>query len=268
MSGRTAELMLGPMRSIRRAAIIWGVSLAAIVFLTVAIWPAFRGSTSVSQVMDQLPEGVVKAFGLEGFGTPAGFLRGNLYDFFIPLLLAGAAVGFVNSLTAGEEDSGRLEMILAQPVKRHGVFAGRAFAAFACVALITLLTSVVQFASDAIFDLQIGTDRLLATLILCGLLALLNAGLAIAVAGLTGKPALVLGIGLLAVVGGCFAAALLPLSGSLAEFAHVSPWDWAFSGDPLVNATEIWRYLALGVPAFAMAAVGVWAFGRRDLAAA
>jgi ABC-2 type transport system permease protein len=268
MNARNAELFLGPARAIRRAAIVWALSLAAIVAATVSVWPAFKGNSGISQSMDQLPEGVVKAFGLAGFGTPAGFLRGNLYDFFVPLLMAGAAIGFANSLTSSEEDSGRMELVLTQPITRQAVFVGRVAAMFAHIVVITLVVAAVQFLSDAFFGLEIASDRLLATLILCGLLALFHAGLATAVASIEARPSWVLGVGLFVAIGGSIAAALLPLSPSLAAFAHISPWDWALSGDPLTNATDTWRYLALACPAVAMAAFGVWAFGRRDIAGA
>jgi ABC-2 type transport system permease protein len=268
MNARGFDLVFGPTRAILRSGLIWTISIAGIVFVTIAVWPAFKGNTSIDAAMNNLPSGVVQAFGLEGFGTPAGFLRANLYDFFIPLLMAGAAVGFANSLTSSEEDSGRLEVILAQPVTRQAIFLGRVLAGVVWIAVITVITTIVQFGSDALFDLQIGTDKLLATLALCGLLALFTACLSFAVAGLLGKPSMVLGVGLFVAVGGAIVAALFPISSSLAEFAHISPWDWAFAGEPQSRATEFWRYLALGIPAVAMAMFGLWAFGRRDIAAA
>jgi ABC-2 type transport system permease protein len=268
MNARTTELVFGPARSILRSALIWTIAISAIVFVTVAIWPAFKDSAAVSKAFDQLPAQVVQAFGLAGIGTPAGFLRGNLYDFFIPLLMAGAAVGFANSLSSSEEDNGRLEIVLAQPVTRQSVFAGRVLAALVWILFVTVITTAVQFGSDALFDLRIGADRLLATLALSALLALFCGALAFAAAGLTGKPSAALGIGLLVAVGGAIVAALFPLSSTLAELAHVSPWDWAFAGDPLSNGADAWRYAALGVPAIALAILGTWAFGRRDVSAA
>jgi hypothetical protein len=64
------------------------------------------------------------------------------------------------------------------------------------------------------------------------------------------------------------AALLLPLSAAVKPFAHLSPWDWAFAGDPLVNATAPWRYVVLALPAAVMALFGIWVFGRRDIRAA
>ena len=268
MSGTSAELTLGPIRAIRRTTILWAIFIAALVAVTVAVWPAFRDSTAVNDIMNNMPSGIVKAFGLEGFGTPAGFLRGNLYDFFIPLLVAGAAVGFANSLTAGEEDAGRLEVVLAQPVTRQAVFAGRAVAVFAGTLLVVVATAVVQFASDAAVNLQIGSDKLLATLVLSGLLGLFHGGLSLAIAGIRARPSVVLGVGLAVAVAGALVAMIFPLSDALRPLAQASPWNWAFDGDPLVNGAEAWRYAALGVPAVAMAVFGIWAFGRRDVSAA
>ena len=63
-------------------------------------------------------------------------------------------------------------------------------------------------------------------------------------------------------------AALFPLSGVLAPWAHLSPWDWALGGDPLVNPAEPWRYAALAVPTLAFVIVGIAAFERRDIKSA
>ena len=60
---------------------------------------------------------------------------------------------------------------------------------------------------------------------------------------------------------------VFPISDALQPWRHVSPWDWALGGDPLTNATEAWRYLALGVPALALVGIGAWAFGQRDVQA-
>ncbi len=69
-------------------------------------------------------------------------------------------------------------------------------------------------------------------------------------------------------VAGALVSALFPLSDTLKPLAHLSPWDWAFGGDPLVNGAEPWRYLALGIPSIVMAVFGTWAFGRRDVVSA
>ncbi|HET7028732.1 MAG TPA: ABC transporter permease subunit [Candidatus Limnocylindrales bacterium] len=265
---RVVELVAGPLRHLRRSTLGWGIGLAALVGLTVAFWPAFRDSSGISQAIDSLPSGLVEAFGLEDFGTPAGFLRGNLYEFIVPLLLAIAAIAAANGLTAAEEDSGRLEIYLAQPVSRGALFLGRALAVAAWVAVITILILAVQLASDSIVGLAIDTGLVVATVVLCGLLALAHGALALAVAGWSARPALVLSIGVAVVVAGYLVAALFPLSDVLEPLQALSPWEWALGGDPLVNAAEPWRYVSLVVPTVALTIFGLVGFTRRDVRAA
>ncbi len=268
MSRFSIELITGPLRQMRRSSIGWGIGLSALVVVTVAFWPAFKGSSGISAAIDQLPSGIVDAFGLAGFGTPAGFLRGNLYDFVVPLLLVIAAVAVANGLTSSEEDSGRMEIYLSQPVSRRSLFTGRAMALSIWLVAMTVLIMVVQFVSDIAVGLDIDPARVVATVTLCGLLAFLYGSLALAIAGFYPRPSAVLSVAVAAAVAGYLISALLPLSDVLEPLSAISPWKWAFGGDPLVNATEPWRYVLLAVPAVALAVVGIAAFMRRDIRAA
>jgi len=257
-----------PFGAVRRSTFWWSIGLAALVAVTIAFWPVFRGSSGVSEAIDQLPGAVVQAFGLENFGTPAGFLRGNLYEFLVPLLMAIAAVALVNGQTASDEINGRLELFLAQPVDRRLLFLGRAAAALLAVAIITLITLAVQFGSSALFGLVIDSSLVTSTIVLCGLLAALHGAFAFALAAATARPSAVLGLGIGVAIVGYLLVALFPLSDVLEPLSHLSPWDWAFGGDPLVEPTETWRYLALAMPTLVLLAVGTIVVVHRDIASA
>ncbi len=267
MNGRTLELLLVPLRGMRRSSLVWGGALALFVGATVAFWPAFQGSSAISQAFDQMPSGLVQALGMQDIGTPAGFLRGNLYDFLVPLLLIGAAVAMASGQTAGEEDSGRLELFLAQPVTRTALWAGRASALVVAVAIVSVVVLLAQLGFDALIGLQIPASNITATIVLCAMLALVHGGLALAIAGWFPRPSLVMGLAIAVGVAGYLVVALFPLNATLAPWRHVSPWDWAFGDDPLVNGAAAWRYLALAVPAVALAALGGLGFRRRDIRA-
>lgn len=268
MNRTAVELVAGPLRQMRRSFVGWAIGLGALVAVTVAFWPAFQGSSGISDAIDQLPPGVIQAFGLAEFGTPAGFLRGNLYEFIVPLLLAVAAVAAANGVTAAEEDAGRLETYLSQPVTRQAVFVGRTVALIVWLAILTSSILLVQLASDALLGLQIDAARVISTVVLCGLLALLFGMLALAVAGWLPRPSAVLAIGIAMAVSAYLVAALFPLSEALKPSSGLSPWNWALGGDPLVNQAELWRYAALVMPAVALAVLGVAGFVRRDVRAA
>ena len=265
MTKRAWELLAVPLRAARRSGLVWGLSLAALIVLTVAFYPAFRDEPELGDLIAGMPDALIDAFGLADFGTPAGFLRGNLYAVLVPLMLAVAGVLLMNGQTASDEDSGRMEAYLAQPVTRQAIFIGRAAGAGLWLVVIGLLMLLAQVVSDEVFGLEIPAERVIVTIILCVLLGAFHAGVAALVAGLTGRPGLVLAAGMALAVAGYVAMALFPISDVLEPWRHASPWDWALGGDPLANPTEAWRYLVLGVPAVVLVGIGAWAFGRRDV---
>jgi ABC-2 type transport system permease protein len=265
---RRFELVVVPFRASWRAGVGWSILFFVTVAGTVAFWPAFEGSSGIMDAIDQLPPGLLEAFGMEDFASPAGYLKGGLYDVVIPLMLAIAGVMLASSATAAEEDSGRLELWLAQPVGRVAVFGGRILAVLGWLAVMALVVLVSQLASDAAFELSIADDRIVATVALCTLLGALYGAVAIAVAGFVGRPGPVLAVGLGLALVGYLVAALFPLSDVLDAWAWVSPWDWALGGDPLFKPTDAARSVALAALTAALLLVGVVAFARRDVRSA
>lgn len=265
---RRLELVAVPFRASWRAGLGWSIAFVLMIVPTVAFWPAFEGSTGIMDAFDQLPPALLDAFGMEDFASPAGYLKGGLYAVVIPLMFAAAGVMLASSATAAEEDSGRLELWLTQPVTRSAVFVGRILAAFGWLSVLALVVLVSQLASDAVYGLEIADERVVATVALCTLLGALYAGLAIAVAGVVGRPGPVLAVGLGLALVGYVVAALFPLSDVLEAWAWISPWDWALGGDPLFHVTEAWRYVALAASTVALLFNGVIAFARRDVRSA
>jgi ABC-2 type transport system permease protein len=265
---RRLELVATPFGASWRAGVGWAVAFVFMVVGTVAFWPAFQGSSGLQEALDQLPPALLEAFGLEDFGSPAGYLKGGLYDVVIPLMFAAAGVMFASSMTAAEEDAGRLELWLTQPVTRSAVFGGRIVAVLAWLAVLALVVLASQLASNVAFGLEIADARIVATVGLCMLLGAVFAGVAIAVAGVVGRPGLVLSVGLGLTLLGYLVAALFPLSDVLKGWAWVSPWDWALGGDPLSNPTDVARAAALAAVTAALLTVGGIAFARRDVRSA
>jgi ABC-2 type transport system permease protein len=127
---------------------------------------------------------------------------------------------------------------------------------------------IVQLGADAAVDLGIDTGYLVSTIALCTLLGALHGSLAVAIAGVRASPSLVLGVGIGVAIAGCVVASLFPLSSVLAPWRHISPWDWAFGGNPLEQATDLWRYAALAVPSAILTTIGLVAVTRRDISGA
>jgi len=265
---RWRELVLGPFGAQWRQGLAWAVTFVLLVVSTVAFWPAFKGSTAIEDAFKLLPSALVQAFGLQDFASAAGYLRGGLYEVLVPLMFAASAVLLVAFSVAAEEDAGRIELFVTQPITRGAFLTGRVIAVALWLVVLVAVVLVSQLVSDAVFDLVIGTDRIVATVVLCGLLGAFHGGLALLVAGMTARPGVVLAVGLGVALVGYLVAALFQLSDVLKPFGAISPWNWALAGEPLMRETAPWRYVALLVPAGILTAIGLIAFGRRDIRAA
>jgi ABC-2 type transport system permease protein len=265
---RWLELIWLPFVASWRAALAWALVFAVFIISTIAFWPLFRGSTALNDALKVLPQQMLEAFGMQDFASPAGYLRGGLYDVLIPLMFALAGAMFANSATSAEEDAGRIELFISQPVRRVAFMTGRALSTLLWLVVLVVVVFVSQVASDVVFDLQIGSDQIVATVVLSGLVGVLSAALAVAIAGFAARPGIVLGVPLAVALLGYLVSALFPLSDVLKSWVGISPWDWALGGDPLVNGGEPWRYAAMILPSLVLAAIGIVAFDRRDIRSA
>ena len=119
----TTELTRQAVADDRRLAGGWALGVAVLVGLTVATYPAVRDAPGLEELA--LPDGVAQAFGLQDLTSPAGYLRSQLFGAFLPALLTGLGVA-AGARLAREEEAGRLDLVLAGPVRRRSVVVARA----------------------------------------------------------------------------------------------------------------------------------------------
>ncbi|MFB7512423.1 ABC transporter permease subunit [Streptomyces sp. NPDC056144] len=258
-------LTAGALRALRRSWCVWALSLAALIVLTTAFWPAFEDSPDTSGLTSSMPEGLVQALGIGDLGSPEGFLWGNLYALLVPLLMAVAAASFTTTLTARQEESGQYELLLTQPVSRTAVLLARALAVTTATLGLGVAVLLVQLVADAVWDLGTSVPRLLSTVVLCTLTALVAGAACLMTAAVTSRPSAVLGAGVGLTVAGYVVSALFPLREGWKDFQYVSPWNWALGGEPLTTTADWWRYAAPAGLALLLAAVALPLFDRRDV---
>jgi ABC-2 type transport system permease protein len=234
----TAELLNRGLGALRRGALIWAAALLLLVLSVLAMWPSLKESGSLESLVAGMSPELTAALGLEAYGSPAGFLNGNLYAVFLPCLFAVLGIVQMNALTAGDEDAGRLELLLALPVSRVGVY----FARFGSVALVlaaiaALIGATVGFGAPA-FDMDLLTAGVVAVSASMFLLALFHAALTLALAGLGLRGPVVLATSFTVLALGYVLHALVPMVESLKGFAAASPWHWALGEQPLTSGFD------------------------------
>jgi ABC-2 type transport system permease protein len=252
-----------------RALVGWCVGVVAYVALIAAIFPSIQGSTNFDQLVESYPDALKSLFGISGggsLGSGAGFLDAELFSFMLPLLVLVLAIGTGTRAFAGEEDAGRLELLLAYPVTRRSAVVSQALALAAEVAVVSLLALVSMLALDPAFDLGLAAGHVVGAVAGVAVLGVFYGWLALAIGAATGKRALAVALAAGLAAGGYLVAGLHDLAGWLDPFRFLSAFWWIGSA-PLQNGVRGFGLVVVAAAAVVVLAAGAFLVERRDLEA-
>jgi len=217
------------------------------------------------QMIENYPPEFLAFFGGDASAivTPEGYL--GMYGFsLLPLILGIFAVIVGSGLLASDEESGRLDLIVAHPVGRAGLFWGRTLA-FAAATLGILALGWLGFAILlGSSSLEVGWGQmalpflpLLAQALIYGAVALLLSML------LPSRRLAAAGAGIVLVVS-YFLTSMANLNEQLATIARFLPYDYFQGGDALTGL-DLVPFLGLLAASALLAALAWWRFERRDI---
>ena len=264
-------------RGARRPASLFGLflgrsrTLLIVVSLVMGIFTLMMGPVwdevegDAADLAAGMPEDIMALFGAAGdVSTPAGFLWGEMFGLMAPAAAIIVTVAVASGL-ATEEGSGRLGMILAQPVRRSRLLAAAAAALVAYLLILSIVQGLSTWATVEMSTLDIPMKGVVGATVHMAALGLCIGGIAFLVAAATGSSKATTWTATGAGVIGHFGYAALALSDETAPWAKVSPFHYYASTQPLANGAD-WGHVAI------LAAVGVLAtalafplFQRRDL---
>lgn len=250
----------------QRASILgWSVAIALVGVVYAAFYPSMS-SPEMAAAMDAFPPELMAALGMADVTSPAGYLGSTTYGILGPVLsiIFGTTLGA--RAIAGDEDAGRLEVLMAHPVERWSIVAQRAAAILVALSLAGVALYLAMLAISGPAELtDIGPANLAAATLQLVLLAAVFAMLALAVGAVTGKPGLATGSVALVAVATYFANTLGPTTDYLAWTQKVSPFYYYSGGQPLVNGLQVADALVLATTATVLVVVAVAGFVRRDV---
>jgi ABC-2 type transport system permease protein len=252
----------------RRSIIGWGLGIAALAGITLAFWPIMPDTSEMEQLLEQMPEGMLAAFGMaevDDLFSPTGYLDSQLFAMISPLVLLIFAVGGGAAAIAGDEERGTLELLLAQPLSRTRVLLERSGGLALLVTALVVLHGVVLAVGAAIVDLDVAVEGLVGIHVSLLLLLLLFAGVGIAVGAGTGRRGLAIAVSAAIAVVGYLLDSFAPLVDWLEPFRAVSPFYLYRGADPLAEGLEPVHATALAVATLVALAIAVWTFERRDV---
>lgn len=251
----------------RKALVGWCFGAVAYVSLIAAIYPSLADSGSLDKLVESYPDVLKSLFGISGggsLGSGAGFLDAELFSFMLPLLVLVLAIGSGARIFAGEEDAGRLELVLAYPVRRRAAVLAKGVAVAVEVVALCVCTGVVLGVLNPIFNLELSTAHVAQAVVGLALLGLFFGWLALASGAATGNRGLAVAVPAGLAAGGYLVSGLHSLAGWLDPFRVFSAFWWIGSS-PLQHGIRGAGALVLVLAATAALIVGAILVGRRDL---
>lgn len=266
-AGQGITLLRATMLARWRGLLAWTIGLVGIVVLQLSVYPSVADSAAGMQALvDAWPESLRSAFGLDEYGTGPGYLNSELFSFVIPLALIAIALGAAAAATAGEEERGTADLLLAQPIDRGTLLLSRAAALVLSVTLAATVTAVAIGVGSPMVDLELPTADLVAATAMTALLAILFGFFGLLLGAATGHRAAVLGGSMGLALAAFLLNVLAPLASWLEPWQDASPFHWALGNRPLTNGID-WAMAGLLVLTSAvLLVVTVIIYDRRDIA--
>jgi len=256
-------------RDHRRALLWWGLGIVAFVVLHLLVYPTVADQgAEFDRLIESYPEPLKAVFGLDeiDYASPAGYLDSELFSFMGPLILLIFAVGQGAKATAAQEESKRLDLLLANPISRVRLIAEKHGAALGMTAFLCVVMLAALWIGTEAQDMDVGVVGIAAASVGVFLLAAVYGGLALTIGALVGKKGVATGVASAAAVAAFLIHTLGRLASWLEPVRPLSPFYYYDRGNPLVDGLDL-----LGVGVLAAAAIVLWglaglAFDRRDLA--
>ena len=262
-----AELARRGLLDHRRALLGWCLGIVGYVALVVSIFPSIKGSADFDKLVQNYPDALKSLFGIGAGGSitsGAGYIDAELFSLMLPLLVLVLAIGSGARTFAGEEEAGRLELLLSYPLRRRNAVLAKATAIGAEI----VIACAAGFAALAVLDGPVGLDldfgHLAGALGALAALGLLYGWLALAVGAAYPSKLLALALPAGYAAGAYLVGGLHDLAGWLDPLRFLSPF-WLIGQSPLQNGVDRWGTLVVLVAAAGTLAAGAVMVERRDL---
>jgi ABC-2 type transport system permease protein len=244
----------------------WGISLALLALVMVQFYGTIAAQQEqFDELLEAYPKEFLAFFGnIDTFATPSGYLGIEFFSY-MPLVVGIFAILIGSGLFVADEESGRLDLILAHPISRTSFYWGRVMAFVVATLAILFITWLglaipsrwTELNEVSVIEMALPFLSLFGELMLFGLMALLLSLL------LPSRRAAAMTAGLV-LVGSFFMVGLAQINTDLEPIAKLTPLHYYQGGDAFDDFNAAWFSGLIGV-ALLFALLAWWRFEQRDI---
>lgn len=252
------------LRRLRGQILGWGIGLASYGLLMGAMFSSINQIEGLDELLANYPQEFLAFMGdVSTFSTPSGYF-GTYFSNLVPLFLVIFAVSTAAGLLAGDEERGTLDLVMAYPLSRWALFAGRALGYIVPLGLVLLISYLGWLVVLPWSGMDVSALQLLRPFVPLFGLMLLFGGLALLLSLLlpSARMASTVAGGLL--VANFLLAGLARINDSLQPIMNLTPFAFYQQGDAMDGLNWGW---ALGLMAVGLLFIVIagFVFNRRDI---
>jgi ABC-2 type transport system permease protein len=257
-----ADITRLELRLRRRSVIGYAAGMALYTFAVVALYPSFKNSTSLNSLSGSTAAAL---FGVTGpLTSPGGWLNGNIYGNFFPLIMLLLTIGYGAACLAGQDEDGTLALMVALPVRRRAIVFQKAWAMALQALLLAAVVTVCVLVGRG-FQLTVGPGNALAIAAALTLMGLDFGLITMAAGAATRRRGTALGIGTGLAAASYLLSSLAATISGIRPARYLSLFYWSVGNDQISKGVGIDDFTVLTVVGLCALIAAVAAFRQADL---
>jgi ABC-2 type transport system permease protein len=257
-----ADITRLELRLRRRSAIGYAAGMALYTLVIVALYPSFKNSASLNSLSGSTAAAL---FGVTGpLTSPSGWLNGNIYGNFFPLIMLLMTIGYGATAVAGQDEDGTLALITALPIRRRAIVYQKAWA-MALQALLLAAAATICVLLGRGFQLTVGPGNVVAIAAALTLMGLDFGLITMAAGAATRRRGTALGIGTGLAAASYLLSSLATTITEIRPARYLSLFYWSAGNDQISNGVSVADFTVLTVAGVCALTAATAAFRQADL---
>ncbi len=259
-----ADIARIDLRLRRRMTLWFTVGLALYTFLVVAMYPAVKSDTALGSLTADNPT-VAALLGVQGSLTsPTGWVDGNLYANFLPLMILLLTIGYGASCIAGQSEDGSLGLVATLPLSRRRL-AGEKAVVLALLAIPACIVTMALVLLGRRYELPLPTAAVVGTTVAVLVMGVDFGLVAMLVGVVSGSRGLALGLTAALAAASYLISSLAPVVSWAATIRRGSLFFWALGGEPLTTPPSAGAWAVLLLVGLGLFGAVAGRIGRLDI---
>ena len=248
----------------RRSLIGYCLGMAVYALVVVAMYPAFKTSTSLDKLIAS-DSTAAALFGVTGrISSSGGWLNGNIYANFFPLIMLLLTIGYGAACLAGQDEDGTLGLLAVLPVRRTAIVAQKTAAMAVQAALLAITVAVLMIIGRS-FQLRITVASVVSVSAAVFLMGMDFGLVTMAIGARAGRRGTAIGTGTALAAASYLVSSLAPVASWVRPGRYASLFYWSVGNSQINLGVSPGDYVVLTITGLCALAAAILAFRKLDI---